>query len=368
MRYRYVLLTDYPAPWREKVYEKVHAHFGDDFHVVYCTVKESRRQWKFPLGRHKSTFLPTWTLRNGDKERYFSPSVATWLLRHRPEVLIGFSLYPTVLLAFLEAKLLGIRTGVFADTWLGRDRDIGHAQKVLRRIVYRRCGGVFIGASLQTLEMFRHYRPELSGDDLYLSSLCADNDFFTGEQSGLPETKRFDVVFSGRISKEKNPLFFAEVAAGLKRRRGSCRALVIGDGDSALRSSMFQRLEAGGVEYEWPGFVEYRKLPALYPQGRVLLFPTSGDCWGVVANEAMVSGLPVITTQWTAAAGELVRDGVNGYVLPLEADRWVSAAAELLEDGEMLRQLSESARDAVAEFTFDRAAVGIIEALERISR
>src|SRR5208283_3832370 len=108
-------------------------------------------------------------------------------------------------------------------------------------------------------------------------------------------------------------------------------------------------------------------LPDYYAQSRLLLLPTSGDCWGVVINEAMVSGTPLITTEWTAAAGELVLHERNGYVLPLDVQSWVSAASELLSSDSKWEAFSNCARQTVKEFNYDRAADGILDALEYLA-
>ena len=70
---KYLLITDIPAPWREKVYENVYKKFGDEFQVVYCNYNEKRRLWKFPLGNHPKTFLKGITISmKGIKENYIN--------------------------------------------------------------------------------------------------------------------------------------------------------------------------------------------------------------------------------------------------------------------------------------------------------
>jgi glycosyltransferase involved in cell wall biosynthesis len=61
-------------------------------------------------------------------------------------------------------------------------------------------------------------------------------------------------------------------------------------------------------------------------------------------------------------AGELVRDGLNGRVLPLKVDAWVDATAQLLTDAPLLQRMSRAAVDAVSAYTFENAALGIANA------
>ena len=180
--------------------------------------------------------------------------------------------------------------------------------------------------------------------------------------------RQYDVMFSGRIVNVKNPLFFARVCGGIKARLGSCRVLVIGEGEEALKTSMRQIWSERGVFCEFAGFIPHAELPDYYAQARLLLLPTSGDCWGVVLNEAMISGTPVMTTEWTAAAGELVLHGSNGFVLPLDEQTWATAACDLLSNSSRWEAFSDSARLAARGFNYDRAAAGILGAFAYLDR
>lgn len=363
---KYLLVTDIPAPWREKVYENVHRVLGDGFHVAYCSLNEKRRLWKFPHGNHPKTMLKPLTIGN-DRERFINPGIIPFMLKNKPAVVTCFSLNPTVIAAMIIAKIRGQRTIIFADTWLGRDEgELSWPQKIIRKVVYNFFADAFIGASRQTLNMFRVYNRRVKDESLFLSWLCADNDFYEGALKGRNIRKDFDLMFSGRIVELKNPAFFAEVAARVKQNRGSCRVLIIGDGEERLKQEMFGRLREGGVEYEYAGFIEHSRLPEFYARAKLLLLPTSRDCWGVVINEAMISGLPVITTGKTAAAGELVIDGRNGFVLPLDAELWACRSTLLLNNVKMLAEFSENARSMAREFNFAKASEGIIAAVKYV--
>jgi glycosyltransferase involved in cell wall biosynthesis len=81
----------------------------------------------------------------------------------------------------------------------------------------------------------------------------------------------------------------------------------------------------------------------------------------------MAARTPVITTEWTAAAGELVLHERNGYVLPLDAQAWVSAASDLLLNGSKWQSFSLCARQTVRDFSYNRAAAGILDAFASLS-
>jgi len=361
---KYLILSDIPTPWREPVYERVWTALAKDVLVVYFKANEKRRLWSFDLGEHPRVVLPSLTITTGETERFFNPGLVPLLLRHRPQVALLMTCIkdPSFWLATAVLKPLGTKIALLEDTWSGRDRGINRLQKWMRRVVYRSFGEAFIGTSRQALALYRHYNSRIKPEQEFLSHLVADNAFFESRLENQSYERRYDVMFSGRIAPVKNPEFFARICAGVKARLGRCRVLIIGDGDEVLKAGMRAIFDSSGVEYSFAGFIPHDKLPEYYAQSRLLLLPTSGDCWGVVINEAMLAGAPVITTGMTAAAGELVLHGQNGYVLPLDVEAWIEAVAGLLSDTVKWDMLSANARSRVQEFNFDREAAGILNA------
>jgi len=361
---RYLIINDIPTPWREPVFERVYHRLDGKVEIVYFKDNEKRRLWSFRPGAHPKRILRALTLRRGDTERFFNPGLVPFLLRCRPRIaLVVASIKdPSGWLAMTLCRLLGTRVALLDDSWLGRERGIGRLQRLARRIVYNHLGDAFVGSSRQTLALHKYYNPRITDAQCFLSHLVADNDYFQSRLAGRQIERNFDIMFSGRIVEVKNPVFFAEVCAAIKRRLGRCNVLIIGEGHEQLKAQMRAVLDRHGVAYRFAGFIRHDDLPDYYAQARLLLLPTSGDCWGVVINEAMLAGTPVITTEWTAAAGELVLDGQNGFVLPLEVETWADAAARLLTDSQKWVAFSQAARAKVAEFNFDTAAAGILAA------
>jgi glycosyltransferase involved in cell wall biosynthesis len=360
----YLIISDIPTPWREPVFERVYQKLDGDVQVVYFKKNERRRLWNFELGSHPKTVLKSITLTTGGTERFFNPGIVPLLLRLRPRVALIFTSIkdPSGWMALALCRLLGTKVALLDDTWLGRDQGIRRPQRSARNVVYNRFGDAFVGASRQTLAMFKHYNDRILDEQCFLSHLVADNDYFESRLGGVRGERRFDVMFSGRIVKVKNPLFFAKVCEGIRERMGKCRVLIIGEGEDTLKAQMCHTFEQPGVSFEFAGFIPHAALPDYYAQSRLLLFPTSGDCWGVVINEAMAAGTPVITTEWTAAAGELVSHGRNGYILSLDVQGWASAASELLSNQARWESFSQCARQTVKEFNYDKAATGILDA------
>jgi hypothetical protein len=170
----YLIVSDIPTPWREPVFERVYERMNGAVQVVYFKNNEKRRLWTFQMGSHPKTILKAITLTVGS-ERFLNPGIVPLMLRRRPDVaLVCASLKdPTAWLALALCRVLGRKVILVADTWLGRDRGIGAFQRLARRLVYNTCGDAFVGASRQTLAMFKHYNQRIVDEQCFLSHLVA---------------------------------------------------------------------------------------------------------------------------------------------------------------------------------------------------
>jgi len=130
------------------------------------------------------------------------------------------------------------------------------------------------------------------------------------------------------------------------------------------------RLRAlAGPNVTFLGNVERDALPALYADADIAVVPSRSDTWGMVLNEAALSGLPLISTTAPGGAQELVEHGVNGFVVPREDARAVrDAIVRLAEDDAFRRAAGARSREIGARFTPDAWADTIAAVAERVTR
>jgi glycosyltransferase involved in cell wall biosynthesis len=81
-----------------------------------------------------------------------------------------------------------------------------------------------------------------------------------------------------------------------------------------------------------------------------------------VANEAMASGTPIITTPFAGVINDLVIDGETGVILPVEVEAWRDAIVSLLNHPIEWEKLSQKATTHVQAYNFTAAAQGILNA------
>jgi glycosyltransferase involved in cell wall biosynthesis len=103
-----------------------------------------------------------------------------------------------------------------------------------------------------------------------------------------------------------------------------------------------------------------------YAWADVFLLPSICEGSATVCYEALAAGLPVITTP---NAGSVVRDGLEGFIVPI---RDVGAIADRLErlagDRELLEEMSRRAAERAKEFTLEKYGARLIRALAAVEK
>ena len=354
---RVAIVTNIPAPYRVPVFARLAEAPGLVLRVFFCSGREPDRQWNLPELGFDHVFLRPRMLTWRSRFIHLNPDLWPLLRRFSPQVVATTGFNPTHLLAWLHAVRAGVPHVAVTDGTLASEASLGGLHRAVRRRVYRR-SGAFVGASEGSLALYRSYG--VAAASIFRSQLCADNDRFAANELG---ERSFDFVYCGRIVAGKLPVFAIQVAAAASRRLGRRTSLlIVGAGPLEAEARAAAEANCGELDCEFAGFATQEELPRHYARARLMLFPTQGDTWGVVANEACAAGLPVLVSPQAGVAGELVRDGENGRVLALDVDTWAAAAAAILSDESTRRSMAVRGRELVAPYTYTNAAAGLAAA------
>jgi glycosyltransferase involved in cell wall biosynthesis len=358
---RIAFVANEPPPYRIPVFRIAAQEPGVAFSVFFCCRREPNRMWDLPPLDFPHAFLRERIITVRGRYIHNNPDVLPALRGYAPDVVVTDGYNPTHLYAFAYARFTGRAHVVMTDGTDASEKDLGPVHAAVRRIVYRR-SRAFVAASDGGRRLFQRYG--VRAGDCFTSCLCADNAAFAAfRAAGEPADERFDLVFSGRLEPVKNPGFAIDVALATARLLGRPLSLLF-VGAGSLEDALRERAASCGdqVRIVFHGFAAQAQLPRLYRSGRVFLFPTSWDPWGVVANEACAAGLPVLVSPHAGVAGELVRDGRNGFVRCLDVETWARHAAALLADAEMYRSFSAASASIVDSYTYANAAAGLLAA------
>jgi glycosyltransferase involved in cell wall biosynthesis len=152
---------------------------------------------------------------------------------------------------------------------------------------------------------------------------------------------------------------YAKLESGLRAEVG---LVFVGDGASGDDlAQQAKRISPGAVCF--PGFAQREHLAGLYALAEVLVLPTHSDPWGLVVNEAMACGLPIILSSVAGCAADLVEDGWNGYVVPPRDSEKLSVAINaLVRQPELKQRMSARSSERIRNYSPEACADGLAAA------
>jgi len=189
------------------------------------------------------------------------------------------------------------------------------------------------------------------------------------QKYGLPENY---FLASARFIEKKNLPTLIRVYAEYRRRsevRSQQSAVSDGNapwdlvllGDGPLKGDLCRLISDLRLHHDvhLPGFKQYDELPVYYALANALVHTSTTEQWGLVVNEAIASGLPVIVSDRCGCVPELVRD--NGFTFdPMNEDELASLLLEMasLSDHD-LERFGDASRRIAARFGPDRFGEGL---------
>jgi glycosyltransferase involved in cell wall biosynthesis len=155
-------------------------------------------------------------------------------------------------------------------------------------------------------------------------------------------------LYVGRLAAEKNLQVALAAYDALQKIQPTARLVLVGDGPLAAR------LRTGHSGIVFPGARIGADLAAHYASADLFLFPSLTETFGNVTLEAMASGLAVVAFDYAAAHQHIVH-GRSGLLAPRgDPAAFVAAVRQLAEEPALLQRLGAAARQAVADFDWER--------------
>ncbi len=198
---------------------------------------------------------------------------------------------------------------------------------------------------------------------------AVDNDFFFAPPSG----DRRGFLASARFVKKKNLGLLLDAYSLYLKQHSVLRSglqpwglTILGDGP--LRRELEVKAMSLKLNVEFRGFLQYPDLPRQYATAGCFLHVSSVEQWGLVVNEAMAAGLPVLVSNRCGCAKDLVMDGFNGYALsPYDQNSWSSRMLEIsMASGARREEMGRASLSLISRFSLERHAFAALSIAERV--
>lgn len=138
-------------------------------------------------------------------------------------------------------------------------------------------------------------------------------------------------------------------------------------GDGHFRPELERLRRELGLEdcVQMPGFKQYEELPSYYAHAGAFIHASTTEQWGLVVNEAMASGLPVLVSNRCGCAVDLVREGENGWTFnPTNEEQMAELMLKMAGDEAQRKKMGLRSREIIAEWGPERFASGVKAAVE----
>ena len=172
------------------------------------------------------------------------------------------------------------------------------------------------------------------------------------ERKRLHLPARFFLTVS-RLSPEKNLTGLLDAFFQYRKQGGTWDLVLVGSGpqEQTLRGMAQDHLEK---QIHFVPWARYEELPHYYGSASCFVLPSVSEPWGLVVNEAMASGLPVLVSENCGCVPELCREGENGYSFnPESVEELAQHMLRISASEGQLEAFGKASRRTIAEFTLE---------------
>jgi glycosyltransferase involved in cell wall biosynthesis len=374
-RTRVAILHNLPSPYRLPLFRALAADRSLRLRVFFMASSAPNRTWRAPedLG-FDAVWLGSKALRLPGQEYrpvMVSPGVVAALSAFRPDaVILGGYDSVTALAALGGCRLAGVPAILWSGSTALESSGRRRLTTPLKRAVVAACAA-FIAYGSRA----RDYLVSLGAapDLIAIAPNTVDIEYFRRQAASADRARERQrlgleadvpaVLFAGQFLDRKDPLALLHGLRAVADRGCVAQALFVGDGP--LRAAIATTAEELGVPVRVQPGVPAEAMPRVYAAADMLALPSREEIWGLVANEAMACGLPVIISNACGAAADLVEDGMSGLVVPPgDVGRLADAIEALVADAEIRRAMGQAAAQRVGCFSIEREAAGFLRAVE----
>lgn len=207
-----------------------------------------------------------------------------------------------------------------------------------------------------------------------------DNDFYAANSHLTDEEQREIrsrlgindgpvILYVGNLLVLKGVFELVEGFARFAHHHSTAQLVIVGEGHDG--DELRNRCRRLGIadRVVFPGFMAAKDIARCYGIADLLVLASRREHWGMVINEALASGVPVLATDVCGAVADLIEDGVNGYVVPsLDVDALATAMMRHFDAPGAHDEMRSAAREHIAPFTvsamadaFERAVSDVLK-------
>ncbi len=341
-----------------------------DLDVIYCSQDEENRNWKDSPSGFKYKVLPNISIKFRGKD-LFTYFINFTILKEfriiKPEVVIisGWDIF-SYQVVFFYCKLRGIKVIL----WSGSTRYENSWRRTISLPLVRsivKGSDAYIAYGIRAKEYL-----EMLGarqDKIFIYKHTTDLDRYRRYPKKYNQKKEKVIMYYGQIIERKGVDILIKAFASIQKRISNIRLSIVGSG--FFKNYLIELVSKLGIGknvnfVEDPG--DY-KIGKFFSEANLFVLPSREDVWGLVVNEAMASGLPIVVSNNAGCAPDLVQNGVNGYVFKSGSVRDLSnKILRILSSASLMERMGKASSKIIESQTPRNSAEIIYATVKRTLR
>lgn len=367
-------ITNLRAPYRTLQLNEFSKTENIELTAYYTDKPNENRKWNFNKAfGFKEVDLKGYKL--FEKYGYINSNLIS-IVKNSNLIILGCYEQPTYIALSILCKILR-KPYILSFDGISTDRLEDKEDKIkkfLKKIVIRNANYIMGNGTVSKRyfnEVFNYpneriYNQYLTVDsdkinDLYKNKECYRKEY--RKKYGINNDKKV-LIYSGRLVEIKNIESVIQAIGILNR--SDITFLILGGGE--LEDSLKELAASINVKIIITGFiVSQEELFKHYFAGDALILPSSVyEVWGLVVNEAMCAGLPVIVSSICGCSMDLVLEGENGYVINPYDIKDISEKIYKLMYEDNLIVMGNKSKDIIKEWTFENSKKTFMKIIKHI--
>jgi len=286
-------------------------------------------------------------------------------------VVVHGVVYGANYIAFAAAKSAGIPVLMRADSHSGLTHSglRGWLRSRVAGPIYRRLDGILAVGSANRA-FFRSFG--IPADRIFDFPFTVDNDRMAaasrlGEEERAAQRRALGLrpgypaaLFASKLTRRKNADQLIAACTRLADEGSSLDLVIAGAGEMEDELRRLAQRAPPALNIVFPGFLNQSELPRVFAACDLFVLPSEEEPWGLIVNEAMAAGLPIVASREVGAVADLVRDGDNGHVFEAgDVAGLADALRPIVTDPERRAAMADRSRAIIEGWSYREAEAGL---------
>jgi len=281
-----------------------------------------------------------------------------------------------LLFGLFFARLLGAKVSIESDTPL--PQDLALSKRVLKRLLLPgifKLPNIFLPGGKKQAEFFQYYgvksekviiaqmTVDIHKIQSYLSSISKNKRISISKRFSIPANS-FVLLYVGRLEPHKGIVELLNIFSKLAAKYSNIILLVVGDG--SLRK-LVEDTSAIEENIKYTGRLSGDELLDTFSIANSFVLPSFFEPWGLVINEAMAAGLPVLVSDRVGCTSDLVYEEKTGFIYDASDGNQLAIQIErLINDESNTKNMGTNALKKISGWTKENEAENVINAWEKV--